>query len=436
MKNSSRVLVNTFTQAASRFLVILASLLTTALLTRLLGVDGYGDYVFITSFVLIFIGLSDMGTTTIGVREASVAKENSSEIFSQVLSLRTVFSLILFGVINLLIIFLPQFEGLRFSTFIASSVIIFLILRTTVQSILQTFLRLDLSSLLEIYAAIIFLIPIIFLNVLGRSLSLNYLMFFWAFSALVSGFLGLLLSCRFAKLKFSFDRQKLSQIMIEAFPLGIYLLVYSVYDRGIDSFIIKTLAGSSAVGFYGLAYKIHGNLILGAAFLMNSLFPLLSSYKSDFELLKKTYEKAFTVLFLTAVIILLLGLVAAPFVIQIIAGENFAPSVWALRILLGATFFSYLNHLSGYLLVVLGEQKKLLTFSVFALFLNLILNIILIPLFSFYAAAAVTVVTEMVVLLLTLGFLNKRYQLEYSLKTFQNNILVLFSEKHKYFDKL
>ena len=436
MKSSSRVMINTFSQVIGRFFVILVSLLTTMLLTRLLGVNGYGDYVFITSFVLIFIGLSDMGTTTIGVREASVDKSRSSDIFSQVLSLRTIFSLIFFGVINLLVYFLPQFNELRLSTFIASTVVLFLVLRTTSQAVLQTFLRLDLSSFLEVCAAAAFLFFLVVIGILGKKISLNFLMVFWAISALFSGLVGIFFSFRFVKLNYSYNKEKISQIMTNAFPLGVYLLVYSTYDKGIDSFMIKSLAGSSAVGFYGLAYKIHGNLILGAAFLMNSLFPLLSSCKSNFTSLKKSFEKAFTVLLIIGTLILLTGLVAAPFVIKIIAGEKFITSVGVLRILLGATFFSYLNHLSGYLLIVLGEQKKLLGFSVLVLFLNLVLNLLFIPLFSFYAAAVITVFTELIILLLSLGFLCEKFQLKYSWKIFKKNIQVLVSERQNYFDKI
>jgi O-antigen/teichoic acid export membrane protein len=132
--------------------------------------------------------------------------------------------------------------------------------------------------------------------------------------------MGLLFSTRYVRLNFSFNKEKLGRIMLEAFPLGIYLLVYSVYDRGIDSFIVKSIAGSRAVGVYGLAYKVHGNLILGAAFLMNSLFPLLSSHKANLDSLKKTYEKAFTVLLLPRCYFN--GGLCFSFVIRLIAGED------------------------------------------------------------------------------------------------------------------
>jgi O-antigen/teichoic acid export membrane protein len=66
----------------------------------------------------------------------------------------------------------------------------------------------------------------------------------------------------------------------------------------------------------------------------------------------------------------------------------------------------------------------------------LVLKIVFVPLFSFYAAAGVTVLTEMLIFFLAFGFLNKKYQLKYTWATFQNNLRVLISEKLKYFDRV
>jgi len=224
------------------------------------------------------------------------------------------------------------------------------------------------------------------------------------------------------------------EILHQSLPLGIYLLVYSIYDRGIDSFIIKTFNSSADVGYYGLAYKIHGNLILGAAFLMNSLFPLISGFKNDSSSLKLTFEKAFSVLLLSGILILLGGFFLAPLVVRTIAGPDFDPSIIALRILLGATLISYLNHLTGYLMVALGEQKKLLLFSFVALFLNLILNLIFIPRFSFFAAACVTVLTEFSLFCLTQRHLAQKYSLKYSFSTLTENVRMLFKKREKFFE--
>ncbi|MBU2577420.1 oligosaccharide flippase family protein [Patescibacteria group bacterium] len=432
--NNPRIFFNTFSQAVSRFLVIVVSFLTTAFLTRKFGSEGYGNYVFLTSFVLIFVGLSDMGTTTISIRESSVHREKIKETFNNLLGLRLFLSLIAVLILNLLVIFLPQFSNLRLEAIIASSVIVFLILRTTTQAVFQTYFRLDTASLLEIISSFVFLLAIYFsFQLFNTYSSLLLLMIFWSFSALVSGVAGLFLVKKYFSLQIEIDREKIKKLLKESFPLGIYLLVYSVYDRGIDSFIIKSFSGSSAVGFYGLAYKIHGNLILGAAFLMNSLFPYLSSLKDKGTKIKETFRKAYTILFVSGITILFFGLFLSPFIIKIVGGEGFSPAINALRILLWATFFSYLNHLNGYLMVAIGKQDKLLSFSLISLLVNLILNLIFVPKFSFLAAAFVTVITEATILLLTSLYLSNNYGLKYSLSLLKLSVKEFLIKKQQFF---
>lgn len=434
---STRVFVNTLFQVVSRAAVVLVSLLTTALLTRVLGVDAYGDYVFITSFVLLFVALTDFGTTTIGIREASVVKESQQkEIFSQVFSLRIILALGLVLVYAFLALALPQFADLRLAAIIASVVFPLLVLRTTSQAILQTRLRLDLSSSLETLSSFFFLILLLILVYGLKSLTLSSLLAVWAVSTLLSSLLGLRLSRRYLPLSIKFDQIALKKLARESLPLGFYLLVYSIYDRGIDSFILKTLQGSRAVGYYGLAYKFHGNLVLGAAFLMNSLFPFLSSVKDNQILIKKFFERAFTVLLIVGLSLCLFFFVVAEELIFLIAGSGFAPSVVTLRILLVATFFSYLNHLTGYLMVALGQQRKLLSYALLAFAVNLVFNLVFIPHFSFLAAAAVTILTEFSLFVLCQRHLSRQYDLKYPWATFKNNLFLLWAKKQQYLDEV
>ena len=430
----TKVFKNTVFQIAGRSLTILISLLTTAVLTRTLGVETFGDYVFITSIVLLFVGLTDFGTITIGVREASVSLEKKEKIFGSVLSLRIIISLFIFIAFNLLIYFLPQFAGLREPSLIASFVILFLILRTTMQAVLQVFLRLDLASFLEVIASLLALLFIGSFLLLGIKINLFWLMIFWSVSALASGIAGLYYVKKLISFKLNFNKDDLFKIFKQASPLGVYLLVYAVYDRGIDNFFLKTFVNSEAVGFYGLAYKIHGNLIFGAAFLMNSLFPIISALKNDEERLKLIFKKAFSVLFFFGLLSLFLGTLFAPLIIRIISGAKFVLSVNILRILLFATFFSFLNHLNGYLLISLNEQKKLLVFSLFSLILNLVLNTIFIPRYSFWAAAVVTVLTEGLIFVLTSVYLKRKYQLTISGQELKNNLFLFLKKRKSFFD--
>ena len=430
----SRIIINTVSQAAGRILVVLTSLLLTAILTRSFGASGYGNYVFLSSVVLVFVGLSDLGTTTIGVKTSIQDKERAKTVFNNVLGLRLILSIILFLIFNLLVFVLPQFEGIRQPAFIASLVVPFLILKTTSQAVLQTSLRLDLSSLSEVFSSLLLLIPVVLFFLLKKAFSLSSLMLFWVISSFFSGVIAFFLSKRYLKLKIALHKTEIKKILMESLPLGAYFLIYAAYDRGIDSFVLKTFRPSNEVGYYGLAYKVHGNLVLGAAFLMNSLFPVIASLKKDSPALKQIYEKIITFLLICGFFILIMGLFLSPFIINVLAGQTFNASITILRVLLVATLISYLNHLTGYLMVCLSEQKKLLAFSVVVFFVNLILNLLFIPRFSFMAAAWVTVLSELIIFILTSIHLSRKYLLSYSLSAFVRNFKILLREKEKFFD--
>lgn len=430
----SRVLTNTFSQIAGRSLVIGASLLTTSFLTRVLGISGYGNYVFITSFIMLFVSLSDLGTTVIAVRECSADPSKRSSIFNVVLTIRLFLIILLLLFFNFLVFCLPQFTGLRPIALIASLVLPFLALKTTIQAVFQTHLRLDLCSLLEIFSSAVLLLLLFVGLFFQGTFSLFWVMSCWTFSAFLTAIVGIAISVKYTHWKLIFVKEEVKKLVKEALPLGISLLVYAVYDRGIDNFIIKTYLNSSAVGYYGLAYKVHGNLVLGAAFLMNSLFPLISSVKNNLPKLRILLEKTFTVLIVAGLFVFLLGMVFAPLVVTLIAGDKFFPSILTLRILLFATFFTYLNHLTGYSMIALGHQRELLKFSLLGLLINIIFNVLFIPKMSFYAAAFATILTEGSLFLLTFQYLVKNYRFGYSPKIFLENMRKLFINKQKFFD--
>lgn len=434
MEQGKRVIFNTFSQLFNRGLVVAASILTTAVLTRTLGTSVFGDYIFITSFVLIFVGLSDLGTSVIGVREASLHNERKFEIFSNILGLRLLFSLIIFICFNLLIFVLPQFNGLRTPVLIASFVFPFIVLRTTFQAVLQTYLRLDLSSLLEVIASVfsLFLLGVIFY--LRKSLNLDILVIFWLVSTLISSIAGYFISKRFLRINMSFNKNVIVGIFKNSVPLGLYLMIYSIYDKGIDSFLLKTFSSSEAVGYYGLAYKIYGNFLFGAGFLMNSLFPIISSLKAEKVKLSTLFKKTFSILLLAGILVLVMGYIFSPLIVNIISGSAFLVSSSILRILLFAALISFLNHLTGFFLISLNEQKYLLLFSIVSLVTNLVLNVIFIPRYSFWAAAVVTVMTETTILLLTTGFLKRKHNLTFSIGDFKNNLLLLIKKKENFFN--
>lgn len=405
----NNVFKNTMAQGVGKFFSVFISIALTAYLTRTLGVEGYGSYTFITSLVLLFGTISDWGTNVITVREASGNTSKKSLIYGSSILFRLILTLISFILLNVLIRINPQWENLVLPTTFASLVLIFLSLKTSASIIFHSILKLELTALSDFLSSIIFFVLVVFLGFIG--LTLNSVMLAWAFSTFIVGLVSIYFASRVEIIKWTLDKQVIKKIFWEAAPTGALLLVFSLYNR-IDTIILQYFHGSEAVAIYGLPYKMHDTFVLGAAYLMNSLFPYFSrEYKNDLSILKKYYQKAFDILLVSSVILLFGVIICAGWIITFLGGEDFSQSVWILRILSFATFIAYFNHLTGFSLIAFGKQKASLYIALVALGFNLLLNLLFVPMYSFFASAIITVATEGLVLLLssivirkTLGF--------------------------------
>lgn len=396
------IIKNTLMQGVGKLFVILLSIATTALLTRFLGgAEGYGGYAFLTAFILLFGTLADWGTTSIAVREASRSESRRPIIFGSVTIFRLLFSVVALLVLNIVIRLNPTWSEFVYSATIASLVIVVLSLKTSSSIVFQTLLKMENTALAEIVSSLT-LLGLVFLGfVFGGGLL--WVMTAWFLATLISALVSWFLVIRLTKVVWKVNWDVVRNIGVEALPAGGLLLVSSIYNK-IDVVILQYFQGDSAVGIYSLSYKVHENLVLGSAFLMNSALPFLSKQfvqKNSLTELRSLYQKNFDILFGAGLFIFIITFILSPLIIGVLGGGTFGHSIGVLRILLVATVLSYFNHLTGYSLLAFGKQRTSLVIAVVALVFNIVANLIFIPLYSYNAAAVITIATEAGVLILS-----------------------------------
>lgn len=429
-----KVAKNTLYQVLGRVGVALTSLSVTAVLTRQLGTGGYGNYVFVISLILYFVAISDWGTGLISVREASKERKKEEKFYGNALLLRILSSLLSLLVVNLLV-FLPFFQNLAIPIRLASLLLILISLKTSSHIVFQVKLRFEYIALVDVVISFVFLVLLGFLiKFFHLFLDLQLVILLFVMANFWGGLLALFLATRLSSFNFQLDKRLLRRILTESISTGALLFTFSVYNR-LDVILLQAFKGADSVGLYGLAYKVHDNLILGAAYLMAALFPVLSNLTSQVESrekLKITFQKTFDLLFLSALALLVGVLIFAPLVISLLGGEGFKESVSILRILVFATFLSYFNHLTGYTLIALGRQRVSFFFALVALFWNLSLNLIFIPRYSYFGAAGVTIATEGLVLILTSFYLARSFNLRPSF-SFPKTLVEIIKTRGKIF---
>jgi O-antigen/teichoic acid export membrane protein len=384
-------ILNTLIQVGGKVVTVLLSLVTTAVLTRKLGVMVYGNYMLITSVFLLFDSLADFGTKVIGVREASrITGEARKNIYVQVAWFRLVTSLLAFVAGLGLIIFWSGFATVRLEALIALSMISFTAMAGSLEIIFQTEMRMGVKVWMDILFPLIFVVVML---VWPKEINLIWVFTVYLVARIISLGLGVgLIKKIIGKVKiepgnFNFFKSFLK----ETWPMGIYMILFSGYDRAVDSMLIRQFIGPEKLAFYGLAYKIYGNLIQPAYFFVNSIFPIMSAKETN---RRNLFWKSTGLIILGMLIVAPTVYWLAPWIIQVLAGNQFGESVIILRILLIAMIFAYISHLVGFTLIAKGGQKQILIIGLMSLAINIIGNLIAIPRFGIEGAAWITVLTE------------------------------------------
>jgi len=159
--------------------------------------------------------------------------------------------------------------------------------------------------------------------------------------------------------------------------------------------MLSYIKGNEVVGYYSAAYKlIDGLSSLIPAIIYSVMFPVMSKYINSLDNLKRVWIKAFNISFIIGLIIAIFVIVFAKYIILIIYGLNYLPSIKALKILIWAFFIICISSITSGLLNSINKQR-LVTFGAgVGAIINVILNLILIPKYSMEGAALATVITE------------------------------------------
>jgi len=400
-----KILLNSGWQMISKAFGVAVSLLITGLLTRKLGANQYGQYIFIFSLLNLLITFANWGTQIIGVRELAKSK-NKIKTFGTILGLKLILGTVVIAISAVLTAVLPIFSGLRLIAFLGLAFVLLTTLEISLEIVFQSQIKMGLKAQVNLIYSLVFFAVTYFL--INQGLGLISPFIGAILGKIASNLMGTIYANKLISLKINFDTNSIKRLFKETAPMGLLLVLFAAYDQAIDSLVIKKFLGIDQVGYYGLAYRIYANLILPAYFLSNSIFPMISKNpKKYFKNLNKT---AFLLIAILVVTVVPTTIIFSKNIIQLIAGPGFLPSVLPLQILAIALIFSYINHINGFSLIAIGRQKASLKIGVVSLVWNLTLNLIFIPKFGINAAALITLSTEALTTLiasLTLASKNK-----------------------------
>jgi O-antigen/teichoic acid export membrane protein len=199
---------------------------------------------------------------------------------------------------------------------------------------------------------------------------------------------------RFGLIAPEFQFSVWKNFMVRSAPIAIGMIFSVLYFR-LDIVMLQLMAEEKVVGFYSAAYKLFEVAVVLPHSFMLVLFPtLVEEYHSDRSQFKDRFKKAFTMYSLIGGSIALALWVFSHGIITFMYGDQFLPSIYVLDILSGAILLFFINFLLSNTLIISGREKINTWILVGATVLNIILNLVLIPIYGALGAACATLFCE------------------------------------------
>ena len=203
-------------------------------------------------------------------------------------------------------------------------------------------------------------------------------------------------------------------------PLMITATMFMILSN-FDTLMIGTFASTGDVGIYNVAYPLSNLLTIALTAFAFIFMPTISELHSNNKTgeMKRTYEVV-SKWILLATLPLFLILVSYPsFVIQNTFGPEYTSGALTLSVLAVGFFAHTIAGPSGDMLTAVGEQRLVMYDNILVAGVNVVLNLILIPRYSYLGAAIATTMSYFLMNTLYLVFVYR----EVGIHPFRNEFI-------------
>jgi len=398
MSLAKKVAHNTAIQIIGKIISTVLGLFSIALITRYLGRSGFGEYTTIITFLTFFAVAADFGLTLVTVQMLSDRSLPENKILNNLFSLRLVSSLAFLILAPLTVFFSPYSPAIKIGISLTFISFLFPALNQILIGLFQTKLNMSRSALAEAASRLVLIIGVVLTQKLQAGL--NGILIATTVSAGSGFILNYFFSFKFAVIRLEFDWLIWKKIFSKSWPLAITIVLNLIYLRA-DTLLLSLLRSVEEVGLYGATYRVVDVLTTIPFMFAGLILPILTTAWLDSkpDYFKNVLQKSFDFMAILAIPLVVGAQFLSRPIMMFAAGREFAPAGQILQILTFAVAAIFLGAMFSHAVIALDKQKTMILFYVFASLSSLIAYLILIPRFSYFGAAAVTIYSETIIAL-------------------------------------
>lgn len=413
MRTAHRILKNVFSLTLANVAKNGIAIIYTIYLARVLTPDGYGVFGFAQSYIIYFIILVNLGLDVLGIRQISKYPESIEKYVNSILSLKNTIAIFSFATLAGMAFLIPELQEIKFILLIAG-------LQIFVNSFqLQWFFegteRMEIIAIRQLLISILNLVGIFLLvkgpddtiiavSIISASMLLNTL---WTLIYYV---------IKYNKIKWDFDPKFWWYLIKTSVPIGMMFFIVIIYNS-VDTVMLKFMQSYHDTGIYIAAHKVLIVLTVPGTIFQGAFFPNFSRH-SDYQNPSNAFEKYALLMILSGSFFAMAMIVFAHDAMSIL-GNQYSETAPLVQIMMFNIVFQYISLTFYSPLIAWHKEKQVLLATGIGCVINLLLNFLLIPHYSYYGAAIATVSSELVVMVFHWYFfykLTRKLYISYALK--------------------
>lgn len=412
--SSRRAAGDVAVQIVAQVLNLALGIVVTVIIVRTLGTTRYGQWSTLLAITQLVGTVGSLGLENVAVRFATAEPEREDVWLGAVTTLRAALTVPVIVVYIIAVIAIS-----RDQTMLVTGLVMTLLYVSNIWSTLRIAFRLRVRN--DIFVAFVLANSVLWTGAVvaiaaGGGGMVALAIAFVTISLLTQGALGVL-ALRSVPVRWRGSRALWPRIARLGLVVGIGGALTYAYGR-IDQLLVFELSPhASEAGLYAAMYKVLETAGFVPIAVMTTLFPIMSGlYPSQPVRLRKLTQLAIDYLTIVSVGGLAFAIAAAGTIVTLLFGPAYEEGTTALPVLMAAFVPICIGYVGGNMVLATGLQRRYISYAVLGLVFNVAMNLILIPIYGFQAAAWVTLATELIVVSITLAAVLRKIEMRLSLR--------------------
>lgn len=406
MSTIKTLVKNTSVLFLSQMISYVLAFLYTLYSARYLGTTNFGIISFATAISGLFAIFTDLGLSTLTIREVARDKNKTYQYLGNHGSIKLILSIITMILLVLFVNIGTFDETTKLVVYIIGSSVIINAFSGTFTSMFRAYEEMEYQSIAEILNAVTMFIGIL-ICVFTKQSVIVVSMVYLISTLIVLLYNFIMCSKNYGLIHFQADIKLWKYLIYTAFPLAI-TSIFALISFKMNTILLNMLTTSAQVGEYTAAFNLMQALIFIPTVYSTAILPIFSKFYVDRkDMLDYSYKKSLKYLTILSMPIAMGTTVLSEKIVLFMYGPIYINTIPILELIIWALPAIFLSYILGTSIASINKQHETVKATFLCLILSTVGNFILIKLFGGIGAAMITIANEVSMVLFYIYIMHK-----------------------------